>query len=478
MSDFKLPSLKESTEYTGKTKAESFGEDDLNKNVEDLTKSIEDLNKNIKNDKSGGSAGIDDIAMSILKNVGIGGMLAAGAFLPEIVETFKKFRTNIGEGFETFTTKLKEFNDSFTTLTETVDNINERLASAPFVIGGAVAAKGAWDTLRKGKKDIKKYKPERYEKISEGGSKIKESVSKSGRALNRIGGFLSGIAPVYMADKLANYTYKEQFGSEFGQSNMFTEEGMQRMLKERQRKENESKNAISPKIKKDPLEALKKLIDMGESGGHYDIIYGGERKVDLTDMSVEDILKYQEELIRRKGHSPVGRYQINRQTLKDMADSGYVDYDMKFDKEGQDKIFNALLQQSGFKQFASGKMSNEEFANRLAGRWSSFETATGVSRYHDIGERATVKYEDILKSLEEFKKINTVKDDKISEEEQRLKKSIKNIGQEKLISHTAPNNINNNTTNIIKKDIKPYIEDESFHRMTNYTTGSYNSFVV
>jgi len=486
MSDFKLPSLRESTEYTGKTKSESFGEEDLNKNVEDLTKSIEDLNKNIKDNKGGGgSGGLDDIAISILKNVGIGGMLAAGAFLPELVETFKKFRTSVTEGFENFTKKISEFNTSFSTLTETVDNINKRLANIPFVVGGAVAAKGAWDTLRKGRNDMKKYKPETYEKINEGVSKTKKAVNKTGKALGKAGGmlgkaggFLSGIAPAYMADRLANYAYKDQFGSEFGQTNMLTEEGMQRMLKEKQRKDKESKDNISPKIKKDPLEALKKLIDQGESGGYYDIVYGGERKRDLTNMSVEDILKYQEELIRTKGHSPVGRYQINKQTLKGLADSGYVNYGMKFDKEGQDKIFNALLQQSGFGQFTSGKMSNEEFANKLAGRWSSFETSKGVSRYHDIGERSTVKYEDVLKSLEDFKKVNTMKDDKISEEEQRLKKSTKNNEQERLISHTAPSNINNSTTNIIKKDVKPYIEDETFHRMTNYTTGSYNSFVV
>lgn len=161
---------------------------------------------------------------------------------------------------------------------------------------------------------------------------------------------------------------------------------------------------------------MRELIGRIESNGNYNIMVGG-KKVPLTDMTVGEVLAYQDTL---KGDTAAGKYQIKKDTLKSLVykpgkEAGtYSDQlrnpsdfnlDTMFDEAAQDWAADALIDRRGYKDFAQGKISDVEMAKKLSEEWASLpnpEKGERVSTYSGDGkhDRETqVGATEVLKTL-------------------------------------------------------------------------------
>lgn len=150
-----------------------------------------------------------------------------------------------------------------------------------------------------------------------------------------------------------------------------------------------------------------KLLDFiaqKESGafGYNALVYGNgtPKTADLTNMTLQEVFDYQSGMISR-GHasSAVGRYQFINETLREFAKKAGVSSSEKFTPEVQDRIAGALLDQVGYQKLISGKMTMEDFQNRLAGRWASLPRTDGTSQYAGKNGNKVLTTSDTLKNV-------------------------------------------------------------------------------
>jgi muramidase (phage lysozyme) len=132
-----------------------------------------------------------------------------------------------------------------------------------------------------------------------------------------------------------------------------------------------------------------KLLDFigaKESNGNYNILVGGKTEPNLTNMSISEVINYQDSMIRR-GHesTAVGKYQIIKPTLKVLLNKKYASPSDKFSPEVQDKLAVGLLKGRGLDKYLSGKITKEEFADNLSKEWASLPYKTGASYYAGVG---------------------------------------------------------------------------------------------
>lgn len=142
----------------------------------------------------------------------------------------------------------------------------------------------------------------------------------------------------------------------------------------------------------DQMERLRELIARGESGGDYNIAnkkvgdkYKAVKNLELTKMTVDDVLKKQREQII----FAAGKYQFIEGTLKSLVDQGVVSGNDKFDEKTQDKLADALI-----KQTIKGKTTPEEKQKALAKVWRALEYENGKS-FSKVFDRATVSAAEI-----------------------------------------------------------------------------------
>ena len=155
---------------------------------------------------------------------------------------------------------------------------------------------------------------------------------------------------------------------------------------------------------------LKAEIRSAESGNDYGATFrkylGGFSRAneDITKMSISQVVQYQKDYLshQRKLGIPitqrsaaVGAYQM---LYPDVAAKALgVPLSRKFTKETQDLLANYYLNAAGRKEFETGKISAEEYNNRLAGQFASLRTTSGRGRYDDDGLNKA--YKDILPLL-------------------------------------------------------------------------------
>lgn len=148
------------------------------------------------------------------------------------------------------------------------------------------------------------------------------------------------------------------------------------------------------------------LIGRAESGGNYNILVGGKTNADLTNMTIAQVLEYQSSMIQR-GHetTAVGKYQIVQGTLQGLLKQGVVSPNELFSPSTQDKLATALLNEKGWANFQSGKMSADQMADAIAQVWAGFPLASGRSFYQGIGSnKATVGRQEVLSALTDVPK--------------------------------------------------------------------------
>jgi muramidase (phage lysozyme) len=153
-----------------------------------------------------------------------------------------------------------------------------------------------------------------------------------------------------------------------------------------------------------PEKTVLNLVASAESGKNgYNKIFGG-KTLNLTSMSVGDVLATQREMIRNGSpSSALGRYQFINKTLKGLISDLGIPLNATFNEELQDKLGVALMKRRGWDKFKSGKMTEDQFLNNLAKEWAGLPTTKGTSFYAGDGlNRATVslaKVRSVIKRL-------------------------------------------------------------------------------
>jgi muramidase (phage lysozyme) len=135
------------------------------------------------------------------------------------------------------------------------------------------------------------------------------------------------------------------------------------------------------KIEGEGLSGIREMIAAKESGGDYNVMVGGQ-KMDLTNMSIADVLSMQQQRIAGGQNSAAGKYQIINSTLKGLVAEGGIDTSAKFDQQMQDRLADMLIQKRGYSDYKSGKMSKEQFATNLSKEWAALPSGPGNQSYY------------------------------------------------------------------------------------------------
>lgn len=147
------------------------------------------------------------------------------------------------------------------------------------------------------------------------------------------------------------------------------------------------------------IDPLLKLIRKHEAMGDYNAIWHGIKKSDhpakkITEMTVGDVLAWQDSVDAKYMSEAVGAYQFLEDTLRRILNYSNVRMDQLFDAAVQDKLALILLKLRGLDGFLSGKIPPVVFAQNLSKEWASLpctmtdrkgRKAVGQSYYADDG---------------------------------------------------------------------------------------------
>lgn len=157
-------------------------------------------------------------------------------------------------------------------------------------------------------------------------------------------------------------------------------------------------------IGKGTISGLLDFIGKYESGNDYNVLVGN-KKANLTDMTIEQVLKFQSKMIDNKfASTAVGKYQIVKDTLSGLVDQGVASLTDKFDKSTQDKLAIALLKERGLDKYLSKKITADQFADNLTPVWAALPLGNGKSHAEGIGwNKALVGRQEFLENLPQAK---------------------------------------------------------------------------
>ena len=141
----------------------------------------------------------------------------------------------------------------------------------------------------------------------------------------------------------------------------------------------------------------------------------------ITQMTIQEILDWQESIDRFQQSEAVGRYQVVEDTLRGYNNDRTVgpgsplyiraglSASSLYSPENQDKIAIVLIEGRGLSMFLEGKITREEFGDNLAAEWASLPLITGPnrgrSRYagDSAGNRALTTIDAILAAIDSVK---------------------------------------------------------------------------
>lgn len=126
----------------------------------------------------------------------------------------------------------------------------------------------------------------------------------------------------------------------------------------------------------------------------YDVVWGGIKKADyppkpLTQMTVAEVLAWQDSIDRRYQSEAAGAGQILEDTLRDLVNDGAADPGDMFDPDTQNRLILALMRRRGWDAFISRRMTIGAFGDNLAREWASFpvhSTQQGAKRQVHAGQ--------------------------------------------------------------------------------------------
>ena len=167
--------------------------------------------------------------------------------------------------------------------------------------------------------------------------------------------------------------------------------------------------SMNQRLQVDPVSAkpLLDLIARVESKGNYNAYFGnaGNTSIKFTEMSIADVLSWQEDFIAA-GHpsSAVGRYQIISTTLKGLVQQLNIDTNQPFNEAMQDSMAVALLERRGATEYVNNQIDERQFAAELAKEWAALPRVVGdrpeQSYYAGDGlNKALVKVDEVLRAV-------------------------------------------------------------------------------
>lgn len=110
----------------------------------------------------------------------------------------------------------------------------------------------------------------------------------------------------------------------------------------------------------------------------YNQVYGRNKMAPLDEMTVNQVLSYQRDRVRKGSpSSAVGRYQFIRPTLRGLVRELGLTGDELFTPALQDTLAVHLLKRRGLDRFLDGQVDLETFGNSLAKEWASLPVLTG-----------------------------------------------------------------------------------------------------
>lgn len=136
------------------------------------------------------------------------------------------------------------------------------------------------------------------------------------------------------------------------------------------------------------------LIGKYESRGDYNVIWGGISRTDypkkpLTEMTIAEVLAWQDSIDSRYRSEAAGKYQILEDTLRGLVSKYRIDTSRLFNKSMQDDLAMKLLAGRGFNRFLGGQNTADDMMLGLAKEWASFPVPRfmrGASRHVDAGQ--------------------------------------------------------------------------------------------
>jgi muramidase (phage lysozyme) len=156
------------------------------------------------------------------------------------------------------------------------------------------------------------------------------------------------------------------------------------------------------------LDNLLETIKRPESGGNYNVMYGGT-EAPLTDMTINEVRATQQQHLQnqlangaKEGSTAAGAYQIIGDTLDGLVAKMGLTGDEKFTPEMQDAMAIELAKEDGLEKFMTGQMSLDDFQNNLAKTWAGLPTTEGRSAYAGdaIGNAAGMSVDEFRNALQ------------------------------------------------------------------------------
>lgn len=138
--------------------------------------------------------------------------------------------------------------------------------------------------------------------------------------------------------------------------------------------------SMTPRVDPTVYTPLLNTIAKGESNGNYNAHYGNasNSSIRFTDMTVGQVLAWQDEFVRQGNpSSAVGKYQIIQPTLSGLVQKLGIDLNEKYDEGMQDRLAIALLERRGALEYATNKLSRQQFAANLAMEWAALPKIIG-----------------------------------------------------------------------------------------------------
>ena len=141
------------------------------------------------------------------------------------------------------------------------------------------------------------------------------------------------------------------------------------------------------------------LIASVEAAGGYDVVNGGK----ISGLSGMTISAARQAALKSGGSGAMGRYQQMPDYVLGRARSIGLNPDTDlFNSENQDKLAILLIDGAGYKNWKSGKVSTEQFANRLSATWRGLPEGPSNKTYQDqyaSGNKAHTSWANVIATL-------------------------------------------------------------------------------
>jgi conjugal transfer mating pair stabilization protein TraG len=122
----------------------------------------------------------------------------------------------------------------------------------------------------------------------------------------------------------------------------------------------------------------------GESGGNYNAVIGDPRSsLDLGRLTLRDVYALMARLLAEgRPSTAVGRYQIVRETLRELQARKELPSSALFTPHLQDECALSLLMRRNYRDWWLGRIRDLEFAHDLACEWASLPDPENGGRSH------------------------------------------------------------------------------------------------